>query len=94
MSGEKIIRGLREAAQQVRPCEYLEPPDQAWEVDPVTGKETKIENPEPSLCAWAVHAGAEKLKGMPPWLVRNAEAGHWWRAADCGDCPCYTPKVV
>lgn len=74
------------------PCEYLEAPDVLIRVDAATGEETRVDNPPADLCAWGLHAG-ERLKQMPPWVTRNAEAGHLWRPGDCDGCPCYTPKV-
>lgn len=73
-------------------CEYLVPPDVLIRVDAATGRETHVRNPAPDLCAWALYA-ADRLKGAPRWLVRNAEAGHLWRPGDCDGCPCYVPKV-
>lgn len=73
-------------------CEFLEAPSVVYHVDYATLEQTKVANPDPFLCMWALHAG-ERLKDTPPWLPREASVGHLWRPGDCDACPCYAPKV-
>ncbi|WP_332763959.1 hypothetical protein [Phenylobacterium sp.] len=71
-------------------CRYATASTEAYVVHP-GGQHERVTDPPRDLCAWAQFhpASAEKLTDTPPWLQRNALAGHLMRAADCATCPCF-----
>jgi hypothetical protein len=70
-------------------CKYLVAPDE-FEVVPCLGA-AKAKPAPRMLCAWATYHpdAVEALRVSPPWLVRNAVAGHQWRDGDCDRCPAF-----
>ena len=74
-------------------CRYLTVPEEQWVRRPgLQAGWTLARSPERSLCAWATYhpAAVEKLTDTPPWLGRNALAGHLvMPKADCAGCPCF-----
>lgn len=73
-------------------CKYLVASEEEWVIDATTGKQTRAQNPEPSLCDFA-DKQPSKLLELPRWLQRNALAGHLWRHGDCDGCPCFTAEA-
>lgn len=71
-----------------RRCIYLVASEEAYRIDPHTGKQTPA---EVLLCNWAEFApeAQPKLIDTPPWLQRNSLAGHLMRDTDCQTCPCF-----
>lgn len=69
-------------------CRYLTASEEVEVLGPGGGV---VATPARDLCAWAIYhpASADKLTDTPPWLARNATAGHLWRAADCERCPAF-----
>ena len=76
------------------PCIYLTAPVEMHETRRFGDGWRRVENPERFLCAWATYApeAVEKMTDVPPWLVRNAGAGHLVRPeTDCPLCPYNQP---
>lgn len=73
------------------PCKYATAPVEMQERSNLTGKWRDVPNPDRFLCSWAdYHPNAvEKLSNTPPWLQRNALAGHLMQKGDCERCPLY-----
>lgn len=68
-------------------CRYAKRAEEAYRVEdddsltPVAG---------PVLCSWAQDSAPDALLNVPPWMQRNALAGHLLRfPEDCRRCPCY-----
>ena len=80
--------------QEKPPCRFASASSEAY-VIPLSGihygKEQKVEKPERDLCTWASYhvTAPDKLVNTPPWLARNAMAGHLMRQGDCDKCCCY-----
>lgn len=75
-------------------CQYLTAPIEMEETKRFGHGWRKVEAPERFLCAWAMYApdAVDKMVEVPPWLVRNAMAGHLVRAeTDCPACPHFKP---
>lgn len=71
-------------------CRYATAPEEMWAgTGPHDVK--RVKEPERFLCAWAHYhpTSPEKLTDTPPWLQRNALAGHLMREGDCERCPCF-----
>lgn len=70
-------------------CRYATAPAEMWR-DSNRGW-VKVEEPERDMCSWATFhpESAEKLSNTPPWLQRNAIAGHLMRKGDCEKCPLF-----
>lgn len=77
------------------PCRYASAPQELWEQRSKLGVPgwQKVAEPDRFLCSWATfhEESVEKLSNTPPWLQRNALAGHLMRKDDCASCPCYSP---
>lgn len=75
-------------------CQYLTAPAEMYESRRFGEGYRRVEEPERFLCAWAIWdaEAVEKLTRIPPWLSRNAMAGHLVRPErDCPTCPYNTP---
>lgn len=70
-------------------CRYATAPSD-FEVVEIGGRRT-APTPDRFLCAWAqFHPDAPvKLIDAPPWLQRNALAGHLMQDGDCAICPLF-----
>lgn len=72
-------------------CIYAHCSEECYVIDGA-GRESRIEETQPTLCAWAESAPIQ-LVDVPRWLQRNALAGHLLRyPTDCEGCPCFTPR--
>ena len=71
-------------------CKYATAPAELYTQN-ANGEFVQISNPDRTLCAWATYhpEAVEKLTGTPPWLQRNALAGHLIRESDCDTCPLF-----
>lgn len=76
------------------PCIYLTAPAEMHESKRFGEGFRRVVAPARFLCAWAVYApeAVEKMTDVPPWLVRNAMAGHLVQPErDCAVCPFHHP---
>ena len=72
-----------------RVCRHLIASDEAFRVEN-DGSHTRV---SVWLCAWASSARG-LLRDAPPWLQREADAGHLWRDGDCVGCPCFAARPI
>jgi len=68
-------------------CKHAWRAREAYRIDAVTGKTTEAIGP--MLCVWWNNV-SPLLGTVPPWLTRNAGAGHLLNYPDdCTSCPVY-----
>lgn len=72
-------------------CKYASCADESWERSPISGRWVPKKDVKRDMCTWALYHpdAVDKLTNVPPWLSRNALAGHLMRPADCESCPLF-----
>lgn len=73
-------------------CKYASATAEAWARN-AKGQWVQIKKHDRDLCTWAhYHPDAlDKLMQVPPWLTRNALAGHLMKPEDCETCTLFDP---